>query len=67
MNWSPALGATKDQATGIGGVVGVVFDHLTCQNSLIGLLLQNATKRLIMHFPTGVLSIENPVLSKTVL
>ena len=67
MNWPTAPGATKDQATGIGCVVGVVLDDLASLNGLVDLLLQNTPERLITHLPTGVLCIEDPVLSKTAL
>jgi hypothetical protein len=67
VNWPPAPGATKDQATGIGCVIGVILDDLTEQYGLVDFLFQNASQRFITHLLTGVLGIENPVLSETVL
>jgi len=67
VNWPPGPGSTKDQATGIGRVVGIVLDDLTGQNGLGDFLLQNASARVITHLPTGMLGVENPVLSKTAL
>jgi hypothetical protein len=67
VNWPPTPGATKDQATGIGRVIGVILNDLTGQNGLADFLFQNASKRFITHLPTGVLGIEDPVLLETAL
>jgi hypothetical protein len=67
VNWPPAPGATKDQATGIGCVIGVILDDFTGQYGLVYLHLQNVPQRFITHLPTGVLGIEDPVFSETVL
>jgi hypothetical protein len=67
VNWPPAPGATKDQATWVGYVIGVILNDFTGQYSLVYLDLQNVPKRFITHLPTGVLGIEDPVLSETPL
>ena len=45
----------------------IVLDDLASQYGLVDLTLENASERLISHLSTGVLGVENPILSEAAL